>query len=107
VSETLLTARETAAKLSVSTGALLRWTRAGLVPGAVKLPSGAVRYRPELLDAWLDERAIKPDGADEKCDQPDAPTGPRKHTTTTIRDVTNPDPELGIANEEEDDDDPD
>jgi excisionase family DNA binding protein len=52
----LVTARELAAQLGVSTGALLRWTRAGQVP-AVKLPSGAVRYMPEQIDAWLEERA--------------------------------------------------
>jgi excisionase family DNA binding protein len=52
VTERLLTARELAAELGCSTGALLRWTRAGKVP-AVKLPSGAIRYRPEQIDAWL------------------------------------------------------
>jgi excisionase family DNA binding protein len=56
VTERLLTAREVAELLGVSTGALLRWTRAGEVP-AVKLPSGAVRYRPEEIDAWLNEHA--------------------------------------------------
>jgi hypothetical protein len=58
VTEPLLTARMFAALLGVSTGALLRWTRAGLVPGAVKLPSGAIRYRPELIEPWLDELAM-------------------------------------------------
>ena len=56
MSDRLLTAREVAELLGVSTGALLRWTRAGQVP-AVKLPSGAVRYMPEQIDAWLEERA--------------------------------------------------
>jgi excisionase family DNA binding protein len=55
VSDRLLTARELADRLGVSAGALLRWTRAGQVP-AVKLPSGAVRYVPEQIDAWLEER---------------------------------------------------
>lgn len=59
----LVTAREVAAQLGVSTGALLRWTRAGQVP-AVKLPSGAIRYRPEAIDAWLEEREMA-DGATE------------------------------------------
>jgi excisionase family DNA binding protein len=52
----LLTVREVADQLGVSTGALLRWTRDGRVP-AVKLPSGAVRYRPEQIEAWLEEHA--------------------------------------------------
>ena len=56
--EPFLTARQLAAKLAVSPGALLRWTRDGLVPIAVKLPSGAVRFRSDLLDAWLDECQI-------------------------------------------------
>jgi predicted DNA-binding transcriptional regulator AlpA len=60
----LLTARELAAILSVSTSALLRWTRAGRVP-AVKLPSGAVRYVPERIDAWLAARAMGTAGAEE------------------------------------------
>lgn len=79
----LLTARETAARLGVSTGALLRWTRAGKVP-AVRLPSGAIRYVPERLEAWLGEHEIRPDGADEKCEQPDAPTGSDQHTTAKM-----------------------
>jgi excisionase family DNA binding protein len=56
VNEPLVTARELAAQLGCSTGALLRWTRAGQVP-AVKLPSGAVRFRPEEIERWLAERA--------------------------------------------------
>jgi excisionase family DNA binding protein len=48
----LLTARQVAERLGVSPGALLRWTRAGKVPG-VKLPSGAVRYVPEEIDEWI------------------------------------------------------
>jgi excisionase family DNA binding protein len=60
LTERLLTAREVAELLGVSAGALLRWTRAGLVP-AVKLPSGAVRYRPEAIEAWLEERTILTD----------------------------------------------
>jgi excisionase family DNA binding protein len=55
--EPLLTAREVAERLGVSASALLRWTRAGQVP-AVKLPSGAVRYRPEQIEAWLAARAM-------------------------------------------------
>jgi excisionase family DNA binding protein len=48
----LLTARELAGQLGISTGALLRWTRAGKVP-SVKLPSGAVRFVPEQIEGWI------------------------------------------------------
>jgi excisionase family DNA binding protein len=65
----LLTARELAGTLGVSTGALLRWTRAGRVP-AVKLPSGAVRYRPEQIEQWLNEQTTKAGDADEEREHP-------------------------------------
>ena len=49
--------RELAQQLGVSTGALLRWTRAGKVP-AVKLPSGAVRYLPEQIKRGSADRTV-------------------------------------------------
>jgi excisionase family DNA binding protein len=52
----LLTAREVAAQLSVSTETVLRWTRRGRLPG-FRLPSGALRYRQADLNGWLTERA--------------------------------------------------
>jgi excisionase family DNA binding protein len=52
----LLTARDLAERLGVSTETILRWTRRGELP-AVRLPGGAIRYREEELEAWLDERA--------------------------------------------------
>jgi excisionase family DNA binding protein len=74
VSERLLTARELAGRLAVSSGALLRWTRDGKVP-AVKLPSGAIRYLPEEVDAWIAEshmgaaeRGVSPTRADRARD---------------------------------------
>lgn len=67
----LLTAREVAAQLGVSTGALLRWTRARKVP-AVKLPSGAIRYVPEQIDAWLEAQSMAGDGTEEVSPAPDA-----------------------------------
>lgn len=60
----LLTARELAAQLGVSVGALRRWTRAGEVP-AVKLPSGAVRYIPDEIERWLESRAMADDATEE------------------------------------------
>ena len=53
---TLLTAREVAALLSVSTETVLRWTRCGRLPG-FRLPGGALRYREADLEGWLRDRA--------------------------------------------------
>jgi predicted DNA-binding transcriptional regulator AlpA len=72
VIERLLTARHLAGQLGVSTGALLRWTRDGKIPGALKLPSGAVRYRPELIALWLDDLAKAGDATEEVSPAPDA-----------------------------------
>lgn len=52
----LLTAREVAELLNVSAETVLRWTRRGNLP-AIRLPSGALRYRGDDLDAWLAGRA--------------------------------------------------
>ena len=52
----LLTAREVAELIGVSTETILRWTRAGKLP-AIKLPGGAIRYRETELDEWLSLRA--------------------------------------------------
>jgi excisionase family DNA binding protein len=71
----LLTAREVAEMVGVSTGALLRWTRAGHVP-AVKLPSGAVRFRPDDIDAWIDTRATTGPGGTGVAETPEPRTGP-------------------------------
>jgi excisionase family DNA binding protein len=67
----LLTAREQAAHLGVSTGALLRWARDGKVP-AVKLPSGAVRFIPEQIDRWLEAQAMAGDATEEVSPTPNA-----------------------------------
>jgi excisionase family DNA binding protein len=55
-SSALLTAREVAERLSVSSETILRWTRSGELPG-FRLPGGALRYRQDALDEWLMERA--------------------------------------------------
>ena len=52
----LLTAREVADLLSVSPETVLRWTRRGELP-AIRLPSGALRFRENEIDTWLEERA--------------------------------------------------
>ena len=56
MSARLLTAREVADLLGVSTESVLRWTRAGKLP-AIRLPGGALRYRDADLEVWLYERA--------------------------------------------------
>jgi excisionase family DNA binding protein len=55
VNERLLTARDLAERLAVSPETILRWMRRGQLP-AVKMPGGAVRFRPEAIDSWLGER---------------------------------------------------
>jgi excisionase family DNA binding protein len=52
----LLTARAVASQLAVSPETVLRWVRRGELP-AIRLPSGALRFRSEELAAWLEERA--------------------------------------------------
>lgn len=52
----LLTARAVADLLGVSSETILRWQRCGQLP-AFKLPGGAIRFREDALDAWLEERA--------------------------------------------------
>lgn len=51
----LLTAREVAELLGVSTETIVRWTRKGELP-AIRLPGGALRYREDDLERWLEER---------------------------------------------------
>lgn len=58
----LLTAREVAEILNVSPETVLRWTRAGELP-AIRLPGGALRYREDAIEAWLEERATTERGS--------------------------------------------
>ena len=51
----LLTAREVSELLAVSTETVLRWSRNGALP-AVRLPGGAVRFREDALEQWLEEQ---------------------------------------------------
>ncbi len=48
----LLTAREVAEMIGVSSETILRWTRRGAIPG-FRLPGGALRYRESELEQWL------------------------------------------------------
>jgi predicted DNA-binding transcriptional regulator AlpA len=80
VSEWLMT-REVADRLAVSIGALLRWTKRGDVP-AVWLPSGAIRYRPEAIDAWIAKHETGR-GRRRSVTDPNEPRAPGRSTGTT------------------------
>ena len=54
----LLTAREVAAALGVSTETVLRWARRGDLPG-FRLPSGQLRFRLEAIESWLADRQLR------------------------------------------------
>jgi excisionase family DNA binding protein len=56
VTSPLLTAREVADVVGVSSETVLRWTRRGELP-AIRLPGGAIRVRENVLDEWLRERS--------------------------------------------------
>ncbi len=58
----LLTARAVADMLDVSTETVLRWTRRGELP-AIRLPGGAIRFRQDEIDGWIEERATPRRGA--------------------------------------------
>jgi excisionase family DNA binding protein len=66
VSGRLLTARELAELLGVTTETVLRWTRRGDLP-AFRLPGGAIRYDRDAIHAWLREHATA-DGGEESAD---------------------------------------
>ena len=51
----LLTARTVADLLGVSTETVLRWARRGELP-AIRLPGGAIRFREDDLDGWIERR---------------------------------------------------
>jgi excisionase family DNA binding protein len=67
----LVTAREFAGLLGVSTETVLRWTRRGEVP-AIRLPGGAIRYRETDLDAWLERHETAGDATRGVSAAPDA-----------------------------------
>jgi len=54
----LLTTREVAAVLGVSTETVLRWWRAGRVPG-VRLASNVLRFRGSAVDAMIAEAEVR------------------------------------------------
>ncbi len=72
----LLTAREVAVALGVSTETVLRWTRRGDLP-AFRLPGGAIRFRDGDLDEWLASRATSVDTRGDNTSGPAALVTPR------------------------------
>jgi excisionase family DNA binding protein len=77
----LLTAREVADMLSVSSETVLRWTRKGQMP-ALRLPSGQIRYWEIDLESWLAANATVADtGAIPKAGPRGAATPTRALTT--------------------------
>jgi excisionase family DNA binding protein len=56
MTDRLLTAREIAERLGVSTETVLRWTRRGELPG-FRLPSGGLRFCETAFEDWLAARA--------------------------------------------------
>jgi excisionase family DNA binding protein len=54
----LLTAREIAERVGVSSETVLRWVRRGEIP-AIKLPGGAIRFSAGEFEAWLKARETR------------------------------------------------
>jgi excisionase family DNA binding protein len=63
MTDRLLTAREVAGLVGVCPETVLRWTRSGALR-AIRLPGGALRYRPAELEAWLEARGTSAGAAD-------------------------------------------
>ena len=51
----LLTTRELADYLGLSTEAVLRRWRRGQIPGGIRLASNVLRFREDAVDRWLSE----------------------------------------------------
>jgi excisionase family DNA binding protein len=84
VTERLLTARELAERLGVSTETVLRWARRGRLP-AVYLSSRAIRFREADIDAWLEQRATPRRGV-----RPATPDAARWQATPPLQSVARP-----------------
>jgi excisionase family DNA binding protein len=88
LSRPLLTARQVADLLGVSSETILRWTRRGELP-AIRLPGGALRYRADALEQWLGEHATAGDATRGVSPPQDATRLPVVSSIVTARDSTN------------------
>jgi excisionase family DNA binding protein len=62
MTDRLLIARLLAEQLGVSPETVLRWARRGELP-SIHLPGGAVRFREQEIERWLEERATSGRGS--------------------------------------------
>jgi excisionase family DNA binding protein len=103
VREPLLTARAVAELLDVSPETVLRWTRRGELP-AIRLPGGAIRYRPDDLDAWLEAHAAVGTAGDEELTTTRADRARSEAYSVVGSSSTTIPPPLTVARNEEEND---
>lgn len=60
MSEPLLTVRQAADLLGTSAANLYQWIAAGTAPRHIRLGKRAIRFRPEDIEAHLEERTVEP-----------------------------------------------
>ena len=72
----LLTTRELAEHLGLSTETVLRRWRRGEIPGGIRLASNVLRFREEAVDRWL----AGLEGADDAQEDALTSVGPEPHT---------------------------
>ena len=72
--------------LGLSTETVLRWTRRGDLP-AIRLPGGAIRFREQELEEWLERRATTARGVSSN------PIGRRPKSSLSSSTSSNPDHE--------------
>jgi excisionase family DNA binding protein len=75
VNERLLTTREVAERFGVVTETILRWVRCGRLP-AIRISTGAIRFRESEIESWLDEHATAAPGREART----VPTGAAAET---------------------------
>jgi excisionase family DNA binding protein len=88
MSDRLLTARQLAEMLDVSSETVLRWRRRGEIE-AIRLPGGQLRFRQDAVDERLAAWTMRPGARGEA-----SPT-PSTHPTAAVLSLTSPTPEGG------------